>query len=68
MQSTAPLKSPGDTFTEPGLAGNKGERNSNSNCSQQNEQADWLNAGQMVTIKNNTALLPKWGVETNCQR
>lgn len=46
----------------------QGERNSNSNCSQQNEQADWLNAGQMVTIKNNTALLPKWGVETNCQR
>lgn len=46
----------------------QGERNSNSKCSQQNEQADWLNAGQMVTIKNNTALLPKWGVETNCQR
>lgn len=37
----------------------QGERNSNSNCSQQSERADWLNAGQALTIKNTAALLPK---------
>ena len=46
----------------------QGERNSNSNCSQRNEEADWLNAGQMVTVKNTTAQLPKWDVGSNCQR